>query len=68
MDSKQILNKRRTGDIGLVADILGESYQNTWQILRRENSGKHKKAIQILKTIIDDREKAISKANKISNS
>lgn len=64
MNSKQILNKRRNGDIKLVADIMGESYQNTWQVLRREKAKKHPRAIAILKSVIEAREKSITEIHK----
>jgi hypothetical protein len=57
MDTKQILNKKRRGDIVAVADIIGESYENTRKILKREKSKKHSKAIKALANIIDYREK-----------
>jgi len=55
MDRKQIILQRQIGDIRTVANIIGESYQNTDKILRRTNSKKHDRAVEILVKIIEHR-------------
>ncbi|MDA3865619.1 MAG: hypothetical protein PF489_02590 [Salinivirgaceae bacterium] len=57
MNSTQILfERRKTGDISTVAEMLGENYHNTWKILNRPNSKKHNAAIEALRKVIEARE------------
>lgn len=64
MNLDELMKKKRRGDIALVAEMLGESLNNTDKILRREKSKKHLKAVEALQNVILTREAAIEDFNK----
>ncbi|WP_026473972.1 hypothetical protein [Alkaliflexus imshenetskii] len=59
MDENQLLNKKKYGDIRVVAEMIGETHSNTDRILRRPGARKHKKAIEALRKIIEAREELL---------
>ncbi|RKE02344.1 hypothetical protein [Marinifilum flexuosum] len=56
MDLEELLAKKRRGDVALVAEMIGESLNNTGKILRSEEKKKHKEAVAALGKIIANRE------------
>jgi len=57
MNTKQILIKKEVGDIKEVSKIMGISSDYTLKILNRPTAKLHHTAINILKKIIEAREK-----------
>ena len=56
MNLDELLEKKRRGDVALVAEIIAESLNNTGKILRDEKKKKHKEAVDALKRIIANRD------------
>lgn len=63
MTEKQVLEQKKFGDIKIVAEIIGETDNNTRQILRRPTSKKYKKAINVLRMLIESRQKLAKEVN-----
>lgn len=63
MTEIQVLEKKKFGDIKIVAEIIGESHGNTQQILRRPNSKKHKKAMDVLRKLVESRQQLADEVN-----
>ncbi|MBL4560338.1 MAG: hypothetical protein COC06_10355 [Bacteroidales bacterium] len=61
MELEELLSKKRVGDIGAVALIIGETRTYTAVLLRRKNAKKHLKAISALTHLIKTRERIIKK-------
>lgn len=56
MTEKQVLEQKKFGDIVTVAEIIGESKGNTRQILRRPTAKKHKRAMDVLRKLVESRQ------------
>jgi len=56
MELDELLEKKRRGDVALVAEIIGESLNNTGKILRDEKKKKHKDAVAALEKIVTNRD------------
>jgi hypothetical protein len=56
MTEKQVLEQKKFGDINIVAEIIGETRGNTSQILRRPTAKKHKKAMEVLRRLVESRQ------------
>ncbi len=56
MNLDELLIKKRRGDVALVAEIIGESLNNTGKILRDEKKKKHNEAVATLERVIANRD------------
>jgi len=59
MSEKQLLQRKKKGDIVTVAAILGVTRDNASVILRRPDSKKYKNAINALRKVVEARESLI---------
>ena len=62
MTDKELLEKKKVGDIPEVAKMLGVSKGNADVILRRPKAKRHNEAMRALALIIEAREDAYKKA------
>jgi len=69
MDIQELLDKTNKSVIEDVAEVLGESYINTYQILHNRPGHKlHGKAVAILKKIVSDRRASIDSTKDLIDS
>lgn len=68
MDSKEILNKKRIGDVRATAELIGETPTYTRLLLNRPGAKKHAKAIEALRKVIAARESVAAEFNKEQDS
>lgn len=59
MSEKQLLQRKKRGDIVTVAEIIGVTRDNASVILRRPESKKYKNAINALRKVVEARESLI---------
>ena len=59
MDNSKLLEKKKTGDVSVVAEMIGESEAYTKILFKRTSAKKHQLAINALAKVIEARENAI---------
>jgi hypothetical protein len=66
MTDKEVLQKKQSGDIITIAQMLGVTKDNADRIIRRPNAKLHKKAITALRLIVETREALINDSKTFS--
>jgi len=64
MELKEIMDKKKHGDLKLTAKMLGIGYQNALMVLRRPNARRHPALLVAMAKIIKAREALLRSAGK----
>lgn len=61
-DKNKILARKKHGDLKVVADIMGITPFNAYNLVNRPRAKRHQEAMKVLAQVIESRERLISES------